>query len=54
MAARGRRLPEAGHHIRAKLDAAVHAATDLEAAQEVQRARKALFQLIAKALNPAA
>ena len=37
-----------------QLDAAVHAATDLEAAQDVQRARKALFQLIAKALNPAA
>ena len=37
-----------------QLDAVVHAATDLEAAQEVQRVRKALFQLIAQALNPAA
>ena len=37
-----------------QLDAAAHAATDLEAAQEVQRARKALFRLVANALNPAA
>ena len=37
-----------------QLDAVAHAATDLEAAQEVQRARKALFRLVAKALNPAA
>ena len=37
-----------------KLDAIAHAAASLEAAREVQRARKALFQLIAKALNPAA
>ena len=37
-----------------QLDALAHATTSLEAAQEVQRARKALFQLIAKALNPAA
>ena len=37
-----------------KLDAAAHAVTTLEAGQEVQRARKALFRLIAKALNPAA
>ena len=37
-----------------QLDAAAHAATDLEAAQDVQRARKALFQLVAKAMNPAA
>lgn len=37
-----------------KLDAVAHAVTSLEAAREVQRARKALFQLIAKALNPAA
>ena len=37
-----------------KLDATAHSTTDLEAAQEVQRARKALFQLIAKAVNPAA
>lgn len=37
-----------------KLDAIAHATTSLEAGQEVQRARKALFQLIAKALNPAA
>ncbi len=36
------------------LDAAAHAVTSLEAGQEVQRARKALFRLIAKALNPAA
>ncbi len=37
-----------------KLDAIAHAATSLDAGQEVQRARKALFQLIARALNPAA
>ena len=37
-----------------QLDAVAQAATDLEAAQEVQRARKALFRLVAKALNPAA
>ena len=37
-----------------QLDAVAHAATDLEAAQEIQRARKALFRLVAKALNPAA
>ena len=37
-----------------QLDAAAHAVTDLEAAQEVQRARKGLFRLVAKALNPAA
>ncbi len=37
-----------------KLDAIANAATSLEAGQEVQRARKALFQLITKALNPAA
>ena len=37
-----------------QLDAVAHAATDLEAAQEVQRARKALFRLVANALNPAA
>ena len=37
-----------------QLDAVAHAATDLEAAQDVQRARKALFRLVAKALNPAA
>ena len=37
-----------------KLDAAAHAVSSLEAGQEVQRARKALFHLIAKALNPAA
>ena len=38
-----------------RLDAAAHAADDLEAAQEVQRAaRKGLFRLVAKALNPAA
>ena len=37
-----------------QLDAAAHAATDLEAAQEVQRARKTLFRLVANALNPAA
>ena len=37
-----------------QLDALARATTSLEAAQEVQRARKALFQLIAKALNPAA
>ena len=37
-----------------QLDTAAHAATDLEAAQEVQQARKALFQLVAQALNPAA
>ncbi len=37
-----------------QLDAVAHATTSLEAAQEVQRARKALFQLIAKTLNPAA
>ena len=37
-----------------RLDDDAHAASDLEAAQEVQRARKALFRLIAKALNPAA
>ena len=37
-----------------QLDAVAQAATDLQAAQEVQRARKALFRLVAKALNPAA
>ena len=37
-----------------QLDAAAHAVDSLEAGQEVQRARRALFQLIAKALNPAA
>ena len=37
-----------------QLDAVAHASTDLEAAQEVQRARKALFRIVAKALNPAA
>lgn len=37
-----------------KLDAAAHTVTSLEAGQEVQRTRKALFHLIAKALNPAA
>ena len=37
-----------------QLDAVAQAATDLEAAQEIQRARKALFRLVAKALNPAA
>ena len=37
-----------------QLDAVSHAATDLEAAQEIQRARKALFRLVTKALNPAA
>ena len=37
-----------------QLDAVAHAATDLEAAREVQRARKALFRLVARALNPAA
>ena len=37
-----------------KLDAAAHAMTSLEAGQQVQRARRALFQLIAKALSPAA
>ena len=36
-----------------QLDAAAHAVDSLEAAQEVQWARRALFQLIAKALNPA-
>ncbi len=37
-----------------KLDAAAHAVNTVEAGQKVQRARKVLFQLIAKALNPAA
>ena len=37
-----------------QLDAAAHAVASLEAAQKVQQARKALFQLIAKALHPAA
>ena len=38
-----------------QLDAVAQAATDLEAAQEVQRGpRKALFRLVAKALNPVA
>ncbi len=37
-----------------QIDAAAHAVDSLKAGQEVQRARKALFHLIAKALNPAA
>ena len=37
-----------------QLGAVAHATTSLEVAQEVQRARKAIFQLIAKALYPAA
>ena len=37
-----------------RLDATAHAVDDLEAAKEVQRARKALFRLVAKALTPAA
>ena len=38
----------------AQLDVVAHALTDLETAQEVQRARKGLFRLVAQALNPAA
>lgn len=37
-----------------ELDAVAHAVTSLEADQEVQRARKALFRRIANALHPAA
>ena len=37
-----------------QLGAAAHAATDLEAAGEVQRARKELFRLVGMAMNPAA
>ena len=37
-----------------QLDAVAHAVTSLEAGQKVQRARKALFQRIAKAVHPAA
>ncbi len=37
-----------------QLGAVAHAATDLEAAGEVQRARKELFRLVGMAMNPAA
>ena len=54
-----RSLPGAGGFLKpgitfAQPDVVAHAVTDLEAAQEVQRARKGLFRLVAKALNPAA
>ena len=54
-----RSLPEAEGFLKPgvtfeKLDAVAHAVTSVEAGREVQRARKALFHLIAKALNPVA